>query len=329
MDFDFVEFKKKYQKQPVEHYHDNITEKPIVSVIVVTFQHFKYIRQCLDGVLMQETSYFYEIILGDDNSTDGTREICIEYAEKYPDKIRLFLHHRANNISIGGAPTGRFNFLYNLSMARGKYIALCDGDDYWINTLKLQKQVELLEKNKQCSMCFTHQLVVNESGDEIQKKEYEEKEYSINDIIKGFIPGTQTMVLRNFENLAVFLMSHTSSPTGDRMLAYYCSLFGHILILPEITAAYRQTGKGVWTTMHKEKQYFFSLEEFIIFHKSIGLPVNNEYIHRRLNGAFFYWIRKKPKSIIKLMKTISLIKNKYNIKSNFTLYFFSKLFNVM
>ena len=96
----FKEFKNKYQKEPVDHYPTNVLEEPLVSVCVQTYQHADYIEDCLEGILKQKTDFPIEILLGEDASSDGTREICIEYANKYPDKIRLFLHNRENNISI-------------------------------------------------------------------------------------------------------------------------------------------------------------------------------------------------------------------------------------
>ncbi len=128
----------------------------MVSVCVQTYQHKGYIKQCLDGILMQQTNFPYEIILGEDESTDGTREICIEYAEKYPDKIKLFLRCRKDVIYINGNATGRFNFMENLKACKGKYTALCEGDDYWTDPLKLQKQVDFLEANPEYSLIFTN-----------------------------------------------------------------------------------------------------------------------------------------------------------------------------
>ena len=151
----------KLQKVPVEHYPNKVPEKPLVSVCVQTYQHADFIKQCLDSILMQQTNFDFEILLGEDESTDGTKEICIEYAEKHPDKIRLFLHKRENVIHIGGHPTGRFNMLYNLNEARGKYIALCEGDDYWTDPLKLQKQVDFLEKNNAFDICACRTQVFN------------------------------------------------------------------------------------------------------------------------------------------------------------------------
>jgi len=122
--------------------------EPLVSVVTTTYQHAPYIRQCLDSILMQETDFPFELIIGEDGSTDGTREICIEYADRYPDKIRLFLRDR--NLTQYYTSDGRvirFNGHFARAAARGKYIALCEGDDYWIDKTKLQKQVEFLVQN--------------------------------------------------------------------------------------------------------------------------------------------------------------------------------------
>src|SRR5690606_1387456 len=122
-----------------EQSHDNVSA-PVVSGCVQTYQQVKYISKCLDSILAQRTDFPFEIVLGEDESNDGTREICKAYQEKYPEKIRLFLRRRQDVIFIDGKPTGRYNMLENLRMARGKYIALCEGDDYWIDTEKLSKQ---------------------------------------------------------------------------------------------------------------------------------------------------------------------------------------------
>ncbi|MFC4721184.1 glycosyltransferase family 2 protein [Geojedonia litorea] len=128
---------------------------PLISVCIQTYQHEAYIQQCLDSVLQQNTTYAYEIILGEDCSTDKTRAICQTYADAYPDQIRLFLRHRKDVIKMNGIPTGRFNFIQNLKACRGRYIAILDGDDYWTDPLKLQKQVDFLEGHPDYSICWT------------------------------------------------------------------------------------------------------------------------------------------------------------------------------
>ena len=109
-----------------------ILKKPFVSISVTTFNQKNYIKDCLDGILNQRTTFQFEIILGEDQSNDGTREVCQDYAKRYPEKIKLFLRSRKDVIYINGNATGRYNFLENLKACRGKYIALCEGDDYWM-----------------------------------------------------------------------------------------------------------------------------------------------------------------------------------------------------
>src|SRR3954469_1879083 len=117
----FTDFKAKFQRKVVEEFLNSVPDNPLVSVCVQTYQHIAYIKDCLEGILMQQTNFPFEILLGEDQSADGTREICVEYAQKYPDKIRLFLHHRENNIKTNDRPTAKFNFLYSLFSSRGKY----------------------------------------------------------------------------------------------------------------------------------------------------------------------------------------------------------------
>lgn len=123
---------------------------PLVSICCVTYNHAPFIRKCLDGFLMQTTNFPIEILIHDDCSTDGTTEIIREYEAKYPDLI-FPLYEEENQYSRGGA--GKMD-LYNYNRARGKYVAYCEGDDYWTDPQKLQKQVDFMEANLEYSVCF-------------------------------------------------------------------------------------------------------------------------------------------------------------------------------
>lgn len=103
---------------------------------------------------MQETDFPFEVILGDDDSSDGTKEVCMDYASKHPDKIRFFMHKRENCIDILGRPSGIFQIAYNLYHCRGRYLALCSGDDFWQDKFKLQKQVDVMNKATKVSFCY-------------------------------------------------------------------------------------------------------------------------------------------------------------------------------
>lgn len=173
---------------------------PLVSVSVVTYNHKDYIKQCLDGILMQETNFPFEIILGEDESNDGTREICIEYTNKYPDKIKLFLRSRKDVIYINGNPTGRYNFIQNLKAANGKYIALCEGDDYWTDPLKLQKQVDFLEENTDVNLCFHNADIIDTQGKFVKTllgDDIINEEYTPQEVCSGKILPTASVVFRS------------------------------------------------------------------------------------------------------------------------------------
>ena len=135
---------------------------PKVSVCITAYNHEKYISQALDSVLMQKTDFDFEVLIGEDDSSDNTRKIVKEYARHHPGKIRLFLNDRKNVIYINGRPTGRWNFINNLENAIGKYISLLDGDDFWTDPYKLQKQIDFLAINPSYATCIHNVTVLYE-----------------------------------------------------------------------------------------------------------------------------------------------------------------------
>lgn len=129
---------------------------PLVSVCVATYNQQDYIGQCLDGILMQQTDFPFEIIVGEDESPDNTREICKRYAEEHPDKIRLFLRDRKeSHFTKADGTTSRYNGLWNRMSCRGKYMAFCEGDDYWTDPKKLQMEVDIMENNPEVGLVHT------------------------------------------------------------------------------------------------------------------------------------------------------------------------------
>lgn len=136
---------------------ERLCKHPLVSVLMVTYNHERYIRQAIDGVVMQETDFEYELIIGEDCSQDRTREICFEYQRLHPDKIRV-LWSETNLFAING------NSRRVRARPRGKYIACCEGDDYWTDSKKLQKQVEYMEAHPECVMTFHHRWVAGADG---------------------------------------------------------------------------------------------------------------------------------------------------------------------
>ena len=122
-------------------------QAPLVSVIVTAFQHERFITQCIESIVAQQCTFPFEIILGEDDSTDGTRAVCLNLARQYPGHVRLFLRDKANRMKINGKSSGRYNATQCMMAARGTYLAFCDGDDYWTDVNKLQNQIDLILKH--------------------------------------------------------------------------------------------------------------------------------------------------------------------------------------
>tara|TARA_R110002072_G_scaffold117281_14_gene248277 strand:+ start:8788 stop:9807 length:1020 start_codon:yes stop_codon:yes gene_type:complete len=266
------EFLRGFEKKKVEVYSNPSIKNPAVTICVVTYQHVNYIKQCLDSILMQQTTFPFEILLGEDASTDGTRKICMEYAQKHRDKIRLFLHHRENNIAINGNPTGRFNFLYNLYNARGNYIALCEGDDYWTDPLKLQKQVDFLEGNKEYGICFheakiiwdqelKNNTIILNSDYKWNKMEVSKSDYVIADVFNGPFMATASVVFR--KPIFDFPSWFCQTMSGD--ITLYALILGEnkIKFINEIMCVYRRHEKGI-TVYHRGNKILINRIETLI-----------------------------------------------------------------
>ena len=131
----------------------------IVSIFCDTYNHVDYIQEALDGFAMQETNFAFEVLVHDDASTDGTAKIVEEYARKYPDLIKPILQ-KENQYSKGV----RITHEYVLPKAKGKYVAVCEGDDYWTDKHKLQKQFEIMEMHPEIDMCTHKTLCIAADG---------------------------------------------------------------------------------------------------------------------------------------------------------------------
>lgn len=216
-----------------------------LSIVCITYNQAKFIRQCLDSFLMQETDFKYEVLINDDASTDGTKEIIEEYAKKYPDIIKPVL--RDENI---GAIR---NFVDTLSRVKTKYAAVCEGDDYWTDKNKLQKQVDFLETHPEYSGCFHPVRVVWENKENedsvfptakmIGKKKFVTKE----DMLKCNYIQTNSVVYRwRFTDTDIKEIFPMGILPGDWYLHLLHAQTGKIAYLPDIMADYRKQSGGIW-----------------------------------------------------------------------------------
>jgi glycosyltransferase involved in cell wall biosynthesis len=167
---------------------------PKVSVCMITYNHEQFIAQAIESVMMQQVNFDYELVIGEDCSTDRTREIITEYYYKFPDRIRLLLWKENQGLR------GRNNLVKTLFECKGKYVALLEGDDYWIDPNKLQKQVDYLDIHTECALCFHNVLVVyNDNSQPVHLfNSPDQKEISsFLDLLKTYFTHTCSVMFRN------------------------------------------------------------------------------------------------------------------------------------
>lgn len=240
-----------------------------VSICMITYNHQRYIAQAINGIIMQKTNFNYELIIGEDCSTDNTRNICLEFQKANPKKIQLIL----NESNLGMYP----NFINTLAACNSKYIAFCEGDDYWIDPYKLQKQVDFLEKNSQYAMCFHNAFeLINENKNMNLFSSIEDKDYVGQEILKDWlIPSASVLFRQNIINEPIFKKVFSSSKIVylDILLFLIAAEHGKIYGMKEPMAVYRRHSDGI---TQKEPD-FKNMKKMITHLNYIGELFNNKY----------------------------------------------------
>jgi len=219
-----------------------------VSVCMITYNHEKYLKQTIESVLMQKTNFDFELVIGNDNSPDKTTSIIEEFINSHPNGHRIkFLN---NEVNIGMMPN-----LYNtLQNCTGEYVALCDGDDYWTDENKLQKQIDILDKNATIALCF-HPVNIDNNGtilkDTITKKVATTT--TIYDLVKGNYIHTCSAVYRN-HLFGDFPEYFHKAAVGDYFLHLLNSRHGTIYCINEIMANYRIHDTSYWSSKKQEER---------------------------------------------------------------------------
>lgn len=243
---------------------------PKVSICCTTYNHEAYIEDTLWGFLMQETNFAFEILIHDDASTDDTQEIIEKYEREYPNIVKP-IYQIENQYSKGK----RINFTYNYLRAKGDYIALCEGDDYWTDKKKLQKQVDILEENKDSMLCIHATGVYRVADDLLVSNDIRpsniNKKFKAEDIILGGgeFGHTSSCVFRSrvIKNPPKWFVD---APSGDTPLRLLCAHIGPIYYLDEEMSIYRRGVKGSWTDRVQSNDKFIS-------HWNRGIQMLKEY----------------------------------------------------
>lgn len=227
-----------------------------VSVVCITYNHADFIRQTLDGFVMQKTDFDFEVIIHDDASTDGTDEIIREYVEKYPDIIKPIFQTEnkwSRDISIAHE--------YTWPQIHGKYVALCEGDDYWTDEKKLQKQADFLDANPDCSICFHPVIRKWQDGsknDEIipsSKDRFGKTVLDINDLKRRNFIATCSVMYRWCLKGCEERFPRGVLP-GDWYLHMLHAQTGKICMLPDVMGVYRKHAGGIWFGVDGTDDFF-------------------------------------------------------------------------
>lgn len=225
---------------------DQVIKDPLVSVCMITYNHQLFIKEAINSILHQKTNFSIEVLIGDDASTDSTSSILDQYQKEHPDKIRI-LRSTKNLFSYLSNP--RLVQIRNFRAARGKYIALVDGDDYWTDVSKLQRQIDALEKNDQLSgACHDTDALDSESGELSPWRVSQDKYFTLENTIAIQSPfHTSSFVARRecFEDLPEMCLWVKSF---DMMLFILAAAKGEIERIPATMSVYRKHGEGITNT---------------------------------------------------------------------------------
>jgi glycosyltransferase involved in cell wall biosynthesis len=288
---------------------ENHNGSMFLTACLITYNHKEYIAQALESVLSQKTAFTFDIVVADDFSTDGTREILLNYKNLYPDRIHLIL--QSKNIGPGN------NWKDLITFSKSKYIAYLECDDYWTDSNKLQKQVDALEQNKNCNICCTRAESLY-NGDFILQPFPDNHrrifEYSDLISIKNFI-NSATLLYRNILK-EPFPDWFLKVPFGDLGLYMLLTRQSKIIYLEDVTAVYRVHPNGAWSGLSQIDK----LEREFIYHQLIAnhyTENENEIVETRLSNVINEWSQiKYENNFLKRLKFSFQKKKEYKYARN-------------
>lgn len=250
-----------------------LCKSPLVSICVVTYNHEAYIAECLDSLLSQETDFEFEIVLGEDCSADKTRQICFEYQHKHPGVIRVLWADE--NVNKKGGNWNRCIY-----RCRGDYIAQIDGDDFWCDKHKLQKQIDLIRKTNAIACVANYSTLLKDGS--LRVSNYKNKSGRIDHgDLAHFYPHTSTYVVSK-----KFYQDRSALYPG--IIAWYDVVemhcvadYGKIAFLPDVVSVYRITGGGIATSLSGQKKQLLAVKQYLdlylhgpsSWHKRFGAAV--------------------------------------------------------
>lgn len=284
--------------------------EPLVSIVCEVYNHEPFLRQCLDGFVMQKTSFQFEILIHEDASTDGSALVVREYADKYPELFKP-IYQTENQYSQGI----HIWAVHQFPRAKGKYIALCEGDDYWIDPLKLQKQADFMEAHPDYAMCFGNAITHWENSDKPDKpfSNIDSRDYDSYELSVSWLCPTASVMFRKEVTDTVLFKRFTSNHkiiVGDLPLWVTCATVGKIRGFSDVFSIYRRVPTGFLLSRNatdRIKLGDYNIEFYNLFGKKYKTPT----IHSALVNYRLAWCYARKEKNVKdgfraLMKWISI-----------------------
>lgn len=284
-----------------------VDSKILVAIHCFVYNHEPYLRDCFEGFVMQKTNFRFVAIVHDDCSTDGSANIIREYTQKYPDIFRP-IYETENQYSKHDGSLDRI-MMDAIAETGAKYIAFCEGDDYWIDPMKLQKQVEFMEDNEKVSMCTHAHITINDKKEVVAYSHTRSCNGMLDNglIIEHIeIPQTATMLIRSscLKNYPDFF-KHLS--VGDYPLRVYAAITGGVYYHDYLMSCYRTFSANSWTKrmVHNKKNFIIHLDKTIKFSEELDKYTSGIY-HNNITRRIDFCLCLKyiiTKHILKAIKT--------------------------
>ena len=296
----------------------------MVSVCMITYNHENFIKEAIEGVLNQKCNFILELVIGEDFSTDATRILCEFYSKNNP-AIKLLPSEK----NIGVIP----NLLRTIKACKGKYIAICEGDDFWIDPLKLQKQFDYLELHPEYVLSYHNVVAINVIDDKRTRSELEEEIFTkeAEDIPVGHPTHTSSMLFRNI--IINYPGDFDKIISGDSYLQFVLARYGESIfqknIYPNIRRRHPQSVWSYKSTEYKIEQrisLYEKLLEIAINQKEVKY-LNKILIKNRIQYVKYLWNNQKKMESLKYLNKTSKEAFKYNLFLYFIFYNFYDLFS--